>query len=142
MQDEIYTPPSGPPQGPRPSIEIFNAMGLENMYTMCADFYGELEKSELRPMFPEDMKASSRKTAEFLVGLMGGPPLYIEKHGHPRMRARHIPFAIDEKARQIWLGCFKKIMKDAPSRYGFPQEHIQGFVTFLEEFSAWMVNRR
>ena len=63
---------------------------MENMYSMCAAFYGELEKSELRPLFPEDMKESSKKTAEFLTGIMGGPPVYMEKHGHPRMRARHI----------------------------------------------------
>lgn len=141
MSDEIYTPPSGPPQGPGPSPAILAAMGMENLFRLCADFYVELEKSELRPMFPENMPESSRKTAEFLIGLMGGPKLYIQKHGHPRMRARHTPFAIDERARQIWLGCFKKVLEQAPERYQFPKNEIPAFVRFLEEFSAWMVNR-
>lgn len=93
-------------------------------------------------MFGEDMPSASKKLAAFLVGLLGGPPLYHELYGPPQMRARHLPFAIDEKARQVWLNCFKETLVDAPQKYAFPEAHLPGFITFLEEFSAWMVNRR
>jgi hemoglobin len=138
---EVYTPPEGPPQE-APSREIFARMGQENIFRMCADFYAALEKSEIRPLFPADMAQASQKLAAFLTGLLGGPPLYHERHGPPRMRARHLPFAIDEKARGIWLECFREILKNAPARYGFPAEHLPGFIRFLESFSAWMVNRK
>jgi hemoglobin len=57
------------------------------------------------------------------------------------MRARHIPFEIDEKARQIWLGCFMKTIENADKKYNFPPQHMEGFKDFLESFSAWMVNK-
>ena len=72
---------------------------------------------------------------------MGGPPLYFEKYGPPRMRARHLPFEIDEEARQVWLLCFDKILNGAPEKYDFPPQHLEGFRKFLESFSAWMVNK-
>ena len=140
MEREIYTPPTGPPQGPPPDRAIYESMGMDNMYAMIADFYGELEKSTVHHLFPGDMAEASKKTAEFLIGLMGGPPLYIQKHGPPRMRARHIPFQIDEAARQEWLRCFTLVLDRAPDQYDFPAEHIPGFRQFLGEFSAWMVN--
>ena len=116
----VYTPPGGPPQVARPSREIFEQMGELNIFRMSEDFYRELEQSAIRPMFPEDMGAASKKQAMFLVGILGGPPLYQERIGPPRMRARHIPFHIDEPARQTWLACFKKILAHS-ERYDFPR---------------------
>ena len=113
-------------------------MGEAAMFSLCEAFYRALEKSEIRPMFPENMPEASRKLAAFLIQLCGGAPLY----GPPRMRARHLPFAIDESARRVWLETFKSILRDAPATHGFPAEHLPGFVRFLEEFSAWMVNRK
>jgi hemoglobin len=57
------------------------------------------------------------------------------------MRARHLPFEIDEQARQVWLGCFHKVLEGAESKYQFPAEHLDGFKDFLKSFSAWMVNK-
>ena len=136
----IYTPPGGP-QGRSPSPEIYPIMGEENIFKMLSDFYKELEKSTLRPIFPGDMEEASKKSAMFFVTLLGGPPLYAITYGPPRMRSRHLPFEIDESARQIWLGCFDKILENAPSKYNFPPEHLEGFKNFLSDFSAWMVNK-
>jgi len=140
--NDLFVPPEGPPQGPGPSKEIYSHMGEINIYQMCEDFYRELEKSSVRHLFPEDMVAASKKNAAFFVGLLGGPPLYQQFYGEPRLRARHLPFAIDDQARQTWLSCFKRTLESAETKYNFPSEHLPGFVTFLEEFSAWMVNRR
>jgi hemoglobin len=141
MPRENYTPPEGPPQGPGPSRDIYPLMGEGNIFRMLSDFYQELEKSEIRALFPPDMEAASRKSALFFVGLLGGPPLYAQTYGPPRMRARHLPFEIDESARQVWLDCFNRILSDAPAKYGFPPEHLEGFKKFLENFSSWMVNK-
>jgi hemoglobin len=141
MERLIYTPPTGPPQGPGPNSAIYRIMGEANIFRMILDLYKELEKSEVRPLFPADMKEASEKSAAFFVSILGGPPLYAQKYGPPRMRARHIPFEIDEHARQIWLGCFDRVLEGADVKYQFPMEHIEGFKDFLKSFSAWMVNK-
>jgi hemoglobin len=140
--DAVYVPPSGPPRGPGPSREIISLMGQENMFRMCEAFYAELEKSSIRGLFPEDMPAASTKLASFLVQICGGPPLFNERHGQPMMRARHLEFAIDEAARRTWLDNFKRVLATAPENFHFPRQHLPGFIRFLEEFSAWMVNRK
>jgi hemoglobin len=137
----IYTPPGGPPQGPGPSPEIYRLMGEANIFKMMSDFYKELEKSEIRHLFPANMEEASKKSAAFFVGIMGGPPLYMQMYGPPRMRARHLPFEIDESYRQIWLRCFDKVLEGADVKYDFPLQHLQGFKDFLKSFSAWMVNK-
>lgn len=139
---ELYVPPGGPPQTEPPSREIYAAMGQENIFRMLEDFYLELEKSSLRDMFPPNMIKASQKSAAFFVGLLGGPPLYHERYGPPMMRARHLPFAIDEEARLIWIACFDTVLVDAESKYNFPREHVAGFRNFLDGFSTWMVNRK
>jgi len=141
MDRVIHTPPGGPPQGPGPSREIYKVMGEANIFRMISDLYQELEKSEVRHLFPSDMEEASKKSAAFFVGLLGGPPIYVEKYGSPRMRARHLPFEIDEAARQIWLGCFNRVLEGAEAKYQFPAEHLPGFKDFLSAFSGWMVNK-
>ena len=141
MNRVIYTPPTGPPQGPGPSREIYALMGEKNIFRMLSDFYAELGKSEIRRLFPADLEAASRKSAEFFIGLLGGPPVYVQKHGSPRLRARHLPFEIDESARTTWLACFDRILEDAEKKYAFPPQHLQGFKEFLVGFSGWMVNK-
>src|SRR5262244_1353044 len=137
----IYTPPGGPPQGPGPDSRIYKIMGEENIFRMMSDFYIELEKSEVRHLFPADMEGASKKSAAFFVTVLGGPPLYFEQYGPPRMRARHLPFEIDEHARQVWLRCFENVLEGADAKYQFPLEHLQSFKDFLKNFSAWMVNK-
>ncbi|HXW00438.1 MAG TPA: hypothetical protein VEC93_18615 [Anaerolineae bacterium] len=139
-QGEVYVPPDGPPQTPGPSHEIYRHMGEENIFKMMEDFYQELEKSSLGQLFPADMVAASQKSAAFFVGLLGGPPLYHQRYGSPMMRARHLAFPIDEAARQEWLACFDRVLAQAVQRYNFPAEHLEGFRTFLRDFSSWMVN--
>ena len=141
MERVIFTPPGGPPQGPGPSNEIYGIMGEANILRMMSDFYKELETSAIRHLFPANMEEASQKSALFFITLLGGPPLYFQKYGPPRMRARHLPFVIDEQARQVWLGCFDKVLEGAGVKYQFPQQHLPGFKDFLKSFSAWMVNK-
>jgi len=141
---ELYVPPAGPPQGPPPDAAIYRALGEAGITRMLQDFYAELSRSSIAHLFPKDqeglMEAAS-KSALFFVGVCGGPPLYARTIGPPRMRARHLPFAIDGKARQAWLDAWIPVLKHCEAKYGFPGAAVPGFKSFLGDFSAWMVNR-
>ena len=144
MSREIYVPPGGPPRVERPDPAIYAVMGAENIIAMLEDFYMLLGASAIAAMFPqgdEALREASRKSAAFFIGLLGGPPVYQQLYGNPMMRARHMPFPIDDTARRAWLRCFDQVLADAPARYAFPAEHLPGFRAFLDGFSGWMVNR-
>jgi hemoglobin len=68
------------------------------------------EAKDIRDMHAPDLSEANQKLFEFLSGWMGGPSLYIEKHGHPRLRARHLPFKIGMKERDQWLFCFHQAL--------------------------------
>jgi hemoglobin len=140
MTRSVYVPPIDPAQIRPPSREIYGAMGEANIFRMMEDFYRELEGSSVRHLFPADMMAASRRSAAFFVGLLGGPPLYQQRHGNPMMRARHMQFVITPAAREAWLACFDRVLAGAPERYDFPPQHLPGFRAFLRDFSLWMVN--
>ena len=122
-------------------MEIYGLMGEHYIFKLLQDFYEELAQSEIRDMFPPDMVKASQKSAAFFVGLFGGPPLYAEKYGPPKLRVRHLHFPIDENARQVWVSCFEKTLQN-PERYQFPPQHLDGFLNFIQEFSKWMVNAK
>lgn len=65
------------------------------------------EAWDIRKLHAEDLAHSRQKLFEFLTGWMGGPPLYVEKHGHPMLRRRHLPFPIDTAARDQWMHCMR-----------------------------------
>ena len=63
------------------------------------------EAATIRRLHAHSLKASREKLHLFLTGWTGGPPVYVEKHGHPRLRMRHFPFAISTRERDEWLWC-------------------------------------
>jgi hemoglobin len=140
MARRPWVPPINPAAIRAPSREIYARMGEAAIVSMIEDFYAELERSPLRPLFPADMAAAARKSAAFFVGLLGGPPRYHERYGNPMMRARHLAFVITPSARAEWLACFERVLARAVERHGFPAEHLEGFRAFLRDFSLWMVN--
>jgi hemoglobin len=76
-------------------------------------FYDVVEQTSpvLRAMLPRDTTVSREKLYEFLSGWMGGPPLYWERRGHPALRMRHAPFAIDEFAAAEWVRCMREALE-------------------------------
>ncbi|QDQ28786.1 group II truncated hemoglobin [Chitinimonas arctica] len=66
----------------------------------------------VRAAHSADLSEARERLYLFLVGWMGGPALYVEKHGHPMLRARHLPFRIDERMRDEWLYCMYKAMDE------------------------------
>lgn len=139
----VFTPPSGPPQGPRPPATVLDALGIDGVFRLLEEFYIELGQSAVAHLFPTDpaeLHRASQRSAAFFVQLLGGPPLFSQHVGPPRMRARHIPFEIDEAARKEWLACFARVLDQAGERHGFPAADQKPFRAFLVSFSAWMVN--
>ena len=61
----------------------------------------------IRQLHPASLAGSERKLFEFLSGWLGGPDLYVRKHGHPRLRARHLPFPIASRERDEWMMCMR-----------------------------------
>jgi len=90
--------------------------GEETVGKLCDRFYELMDTTpqfaELRAMHPESLQGSRDKLYMFLSGWFGGPDLFVEKFGHPRLRARHMPFAIGTKERDQWVACMVLAMGD------------------------------
>ncbi len=71
------------------------------------------EVAHIRRMHPDDLSGSGDKLFMFLSGWFGGPQLYAEKFGHPRLRQRHMPFAIGEAERDQWMLCMERALEAA-----------------------------
>ncbi len=61
----------------------------------------------------KNLPQAEEKLFEFLSGWLGGPNLYIEKYGHPKLRARHLPFPIGKPERDQWMLCMVQAFEDA-----------------------------
>ena len=70
------------------------------------------EMQDLRKIHGESLKGSEEKLFMFLSGWMNGPQLFVEKFGHPKLRQRHMPFAIGDKERDDWMQCMTQAMND------------------------------
>lgn len=96
---------------------IYEQIGGEESIRRLVDrFYDLMDSREeaavIRALHPEDLSESREKLYLFLVGWTGGPPLYVQKHGHPRLRARHLPFPIGELERDQWLWCMNQALSE------------------------------
>lgn len=70
------------------------------------------EAQGIRQMHPQDISISEDKLFMFMSGWLGGPNLFIEKYGHPRLRARHFPFKIGKSERDQWMICMVQAFDD------------------------------
>ena len=72
----------------------------------------ETEYSVIRGLHASDLTHARDKLFWFLSGWLGGPQLYVERFGHPRLRARHLPFSIGEPERDQWMACMVQAMEE------------------------------
>ena len=88
--------------------------GMETLRNLVETFYDIMDSDPkaqpIRAMHPADLTSAREKLFMFLAGWTGGPQLYIERYGHPMLRKRHLPFAVDESARDQWMYCMIKAM--------------------------------
>lgn len=105
-------------------------------------FYDVMERDPqaraVRDMHPENLDESRDKLYEFLSGWMGGPALYQEKRGHPRLRFRHLPFSIGKREAAQWLYCMNVAIRDLQIPAAVAERLMQGFTLTANH----MINRQ
>ena len=118
---------------------VYAAIGEDGFARLIAAFYRQVPGDDiLGPMYPaQDLAAAEARLRDFLVGRFGGPLRYIEQRGHPRLRARHLPFAIDRAARERW----RLLMSQALDETALPSEADAILREFFESVSAMLINR-
>jgi len=101
--------------------------GADSVRALSDAFYDVIEEDSptLRAMLPASTKNTRNKLAMYLSGWLGGPPLYGEKWGHPRLRLRHMPFSIGDAEADEWMRCMRLAMVRA--------EITEPLRTFLDE---------
>ena len=102
-----------------PSATPYEQIGGETAVRQIVDRFYDLmdaapEATNVRALHATSLRASREKLFMFLTGWLGGPQLYVEKHGHPRLRQRHFPFAISSRERDEWLWCMDRAMAEQP----------------------------
>ena len=119
--------------------DVFAAIGEEGFRRMIAAFYRQVPGDEiLGPMYPPgDLAGAEERLRDFLIGRFGGPQRYVERRGHPRLRMRHMPFAVNPAARQRWL----ELMANALDEARLPQDVDAYLREFFDGVSAMLVNR-
>jgi len=88
--------------------------GVETIRALVETFYDVMDSdpkaAPIRAYHAQDLTEAREKLFMFLAGWTGGPQLYVERYGHPRLRARHLPFAIGESERDQWMYCMIQAM--------------------------------
>lgn len=92
----------------------------------------------IRKLHPPGLEGSRDKLYLFLSGWLGGPPLYVEKYGHPMLRARHLPFAIGLAERDAWLACMRQAMTECGVSGGVQL----GLMNSMFQTADWMRNKK
>ncbi len=128
------TDPGTPPAGPT-VYEL--AGGLDAFHELVERFYDRVEGDEvLRPVYPEDLGPGKVALAEFLAQYWGGPPIYSQRKGHPRLRMRHAPFTVTPDGAARWT----EHMVAAIRSMDFPAEVTEAMVAYSTTFAPHMVN--
>lgn len=119
--------------------------GIDGVRALVDRFYDlmdlEPDFAALRALHPTSLDGSRDKLAWFLTGWLGGPDLYIERFGHPRLRARHLPYPIDIEGRDQWLTCMGLAMAEIGEAGGFTQDMQQRLMTSFANTADHMRNR-
>jgi len=120
-------------------LEIFSMIGMEGFTRLVAAFYRQIPQDDvLGPMYPAtDLPGAEQRLRDFLIGRFGGPQTYIEQRGHPRLRARHSPFSINQNARDRWM----RLMNSAFGEAALPEKAEQVLRKFFNEMSTFMINQ-
>lgn len=96
-----------------PYLQVGDEAGLRALVHRFYELMDTLpEAYAIRKLHPADLSGSEEKLFMFLSGWLGGPPLFTEKFGHPRLRARHLPFTIGSEEAAQWMLCMRQAMSE------------------------------
>jgi hemoglobin len=118
---------------------VHSVIGEDGFTRLVAAFYRRVATDDiLRPMYPEDdLAGAERRLRDFLIQRFGGPLVYSEQRGHPRLRMRHAPFHIDQRGRDRWV----QLMEAALAEVELPAEVHPPLRKFFHEAATFMINR-
>ncbi|MCS7023793.1 MAG: globin [Bryobacteraceae bacterium] len=124
---------------PLPEDQVFEQIGEDGFRRLVAAFYRQIPDDDiLGPMYPaEDLAGAEQRLGDFLIYRFGGPPRYVEQRGHPRLRLRHARFAIDQRARDRWLGLMDRAFRQAQ----LPPQAEATLRQFFEHVATFLMNR-
>lgn len=119
--------------------EVYDHLGEEKLQQLIAAFYQGVKTDEiLKPMYPaDDFEGAEYRLKEFLVYRLGGPQRYLDERGHPALRMRHAPFAINQSARDRWM----ELMKSAMDETEVPADVRQTLESFFDQMATFLINR-
>lgn len=119
--------------------EVYAAIGPAGFERLINAFYRQVPGDDiLGPMYPaHDLEGARQRLRDFLIFRFGGPQTYIEQRGHPRLRIRHAPFAIGQRARDRWLELMTRALDEA----GLPEEPRRMLAAFFESTTTFLKNR-
>jgi hemoglobin len=104
-------------------------------------FYDHLELDEafalVRRLYPAKLDDSRDKLYWYFSGWLGGPQHYVERFGHPRLRARHLPYPIALAERDAWLACMRMALDDVKA----PPALVEALMKAFHGTADWMRNR-
>jgi hemoglobin len=123
---------------------VYEQLGGEPGVRRLVDrFYDVMDTRDdvkpLRAQHPEDLAESRDKLFWFLSGWLGGPPLYVQRKGHPRLRARHLPFVVDTAMRDQWMLCMRASLTEVGA--ALPAETREKLDAALFQLADHMTNR-
>lgn len=118
---------------------VYSAVGEEGFERLIAAFYRQIPHDEiLAPMYAgRNLAEAEQRLRDFLVVRFGGPARYLEQRGHPRLRMRHVPFPIDQQARDRWIKLMQKALQEAE----LPAEAEQLLRDFFAATASFLINR-
>ena len=109
--------------------------------SLAEGFYRQMDEARtygaLRAIHPEDLSDSVERFYAFLSGFLGGPSLYWQRYGHPRLRMRHGRFPIDRPMARQWVAC----MSDALSQTRLSEDQQMRLLLRFAEVADFMRNR-
>ncbi len=113
-------------------ISSYERIGSEEgLWKLVNTFYDNMETlpeaRTIRELHAKDLRSAREKLFMFLSGWLGGPDRYIAAFGHPRLRARHLPFPIGVAERDQWLMCMRKALDEMPIDAAFREQLIMAF---------------
>lgn len=122
----------------KPDSTVYDRIGEEGFSRLVAAFYQQIPSDDiLGPMYPlDDLAGAEKRLRDFLIFRFGGPQRYIAERGHPRLRARHAPFIIDNAGRDRWV----LLMENAFREVGLPAEAEEELREFFESAATFMIN--
>ncbi|MBX9671419.1 MAG: globin [Candidatus Obscuribacterales bacterium] len=122
-----------------PVAAVYKQVGEDKpFFTLVDKFYAGVENDLiLRPLYPEDLTESKLHLALFLIQRTGGRTTYSDERGHPRMRARHLPFPIGTNEKNAWMNNMKKALAMVPEF----EPHLGTLTEFFETFATFLINK-